>query len=46
MTAEALMIGPTDDGWAVYLTNGQELARYHGIGSKRRALRYMRAYAG
>ena len=41
MTAVALMIGPTRDGWAVYLTNGRELARYHGLGARWRALRYV-----
>jgi hypothetical protein len=45
MTALALMIGPTRDGWAVYLTNGRELARYHGLGSRRRALRHARRYS-
>jgi hypothetical protein len=44
MTSLALVIGPTHDGWAVYLTNGRELARYHGIGAKRRALRFARRY--
>lgn len=39
MTALALMIGPTRDGWAVYLTNGREIARYRGSFAKRRALR-------
>jgi hypothetical protein len=42
MTALALMIRPTGDGWAVYLTNGQELARFRGIGSKWRAAQYLR----
>jgi hypothetical protein len=32
---------PTKDGWAVYLTDGHELARFHGIGARRRALRYL-----
>jgi len=40
MSALALMIGPTRDGWAVYLTNGSEIARYRGIWAKRRALRH------
>jgi hypothetical protein len=42
MTALGLMIRPTGDGWGVYLTNGRELARYRGIGSKRRAAQYLR----
>ena len=33
------MIRPTDTGWAVCLTNGQELIRYRGLFSKRLALR-------
>jgi len=37
MTALAVMIRPTGDGWGVYLTNGRELARFRGIGSKWRA---------
>jgi hypothetical protein len=41
MTALALMIRPTRDGWGVYLTNGRELIRYRGIGSRFRALRYV-----
>jgi hypothetical protein len=41
MTALALMIAPTVAGWAVYLTDGREVARYRGIGAKRRALRYV-----
>jgi hypothetical protein len=44
MTALALMIRPTANGWAVYLTNGQELARYRGFWSKQRALRYLQRY--
>ena len=42
MTALGLMIRPTGDGWGVYLTNGRELVRYRGIGSKRRAAQYLR----
>ncbi len=45
MSSLALLIAPTDDGWGVYLTNGEELARYHGIGSKSRAIRFLRRYA-
>ena len=46
MTSLAYMIGPTSDGWAVYLTNGREVARYHGFGAKRRALRFLRRCIG
>lgn len=45
MTAVALMIRPTNGGWAVYLTNGQELARYRGPGSNMLATRYLQRYA-
>ena len=41
MTALGLIIRPTGDGWGVYLTNGRELVRYRGIGSKRRAAAYL-----
>ena len=41
MTALALIIRPTRHGWAVYLTDGRELARFCGPGSKWRALRYL-----
>jgi hypothetical protein len=41
MTSLAMMIGPTEDGWAVYLTNGTELARFKGLGARWRALHYL-----
>jgi hypothetical protein len=44
MHALALTITPTRDGWAVGLTDGSELARFHGIGAKRRAMRYLTSY--
>ncbi len=47
MTAQALMVGPTVDGWAVFLTDGRELARFRGRWARRRALRYLaRAASG
>jgi len=45
MTALALMIRPINNGWAVYLTNGQELVRYRGFFSKQLATRYLQRYA-
>jgi hypothetical protein len=42
MTALALMLGPTPDGWAVYLTNGREVRRFRGLSAKRKALRFIR----
>jgi hypothetical protein len=44
MTALAVMIRPTGDGWGVYLTNGRELVRYRGLGSKWRAAQYLRRF--
>jgi hypothetical protein len=41
MTALALIIRPTRHGWAIYLTDGRELARFNGPAAKRRALRYL-----
>jgi hypothetical protein len=41
MSAIALYVRPTHDGWAVYLTNGREVARDRGIGARRRALRHL-----
>ena len=42
MTAVGLMIGPTMDGWAVFMTDGRELARFRGVAARWRALRYVR----
>lgn len=44
MTALALMIRPTQTGWAVCLSNGQELVHYRGPFSKRLAIRYLERY--
>jgi hypothetical protein len=41
MTMLAVEIGPTDRGWAVFLTDGRVLARFRGPGAKRRALHYL-----
>jgi hypothetical protein len=41
MNALALLIRPTPHGWGIYLTDGRELARFCGPGSKWRALRYL-----
>ncbi len=40
--ALALILKPIERGWAVTLTNGRELARFTGLGAKRRAERYLR----
>jgi hypothetical protein len=41
MNAPALTIKPTRHGWAVYLTDGRELARFNGPAAMWRALRYL-----
>ena len=41
MTALALMLGPTPDGWAVYLANGREVRRFRGLWARRKALRFI-----
>ncbi len=41
MNALAVMLRRIDRGWAVTLTDGRELARFTGLGAKRRALRYL-----
>jgi hypothetical protein len=44
MSALSLLIRPTDNGWGVYLSDGQELMRYRGLCAKRHALRYLQRY--
>jgi hypothetical protein len=44
MTGAALLLRPTDSGWAVCLSNGQELVRYSGWFSRRLAVRYVQRY--
>jgi hypothetical protein len=41
MNAVAMMIRPIPYGWAVQLTDGRQLARFRGPGSRWRALRYL-----
>ena len=41
MTALALTLKPVEHGWVVMLSDGRELARFIGLGAKRRALRYL-----
>ena len=36
-----LILKPIRHGWAVALTDGRELVRFHGLGARRRALRYL-----
>jgi hypothetical protein len=44
MTALALLLRPTNSGWAVYLSNGRELVRYSGWFSRQLAVRYLQNY--
>lgn len=37
----AIVLRPIFAGWVVCLTNGRELARFHGPGARLRALRYL-----
>jgi hypothetical protein len=41
MNVLALMLTPIHRGWAVTLTDGREVARFTGLGAKRRALCYL-----
>jgi hypothetical protein len=41
MNPVLLILKPTPPGWAVYLTDGTELARFRGLGSRQRATRYL-----
>lgn len=41
MNALLMMIRQIPHGWAVQLTDGRELARFRGPGSRWRALRYI-----
>jgi hypothetical protein len=46
MTGLVLLLRPTESGWAVYLSDGQELVRYNGWFSRQLALRYLEHYIG
>ena len=41
MSALTLILRPVPGGWAIYLSNGHELARYRGLAARWRALRYL-----
>ena len=41
MNPVALNLKPIAYGWAVTLSDGRELARFVGLGARRRALRYL-----
>jgi hypothetical protein len=40
-TDESPVRKPSSAGWSIYLTDGREVARFRGLGSHRRALRYV-----
>lgn len=42
-TAYSIFLKPIAWGWAVCLSDGRELARFHGPAARCRALRYLRA---
>jgi hypothetical protein len=44
VSALALQLRPTEHGWAVYLSDGQELVRFRGLFSQQLASRYLRRY--
>jgi hypothetical protein len=39
--AYSIILKPILGGWAVCLSDGRELARFHGPGARWRALRYL-----
>jgi hypothetical protein len=41
VTSSAIILKPILGGWAVSLTDGRELARFHGPWARLRALRYV-----
>jgi hypothetical protein len=41
MTRNTISVAPIEDGWAVMLVDGRELARFNGPDAKREALRYV-----
>jgi hypothetical protein len=44
MSAVAVVIRPTANGWSVCFTDGRPIAEYRGPFSKQRALRYLQRY--
>ena len=46
MRALAATLKPIDNGWAITLTDGRELARFTGFAAKRRALAYLANHIG
>jgi hypothetical protein len=46
MYALTLMLKRIHRGWAVALSDGREVVRFHGLFAKRRALHYLAAATG
>jgi hypothetical protein len=46
MNAHSIILNPIRHGWAVQLTDGRELARFLGPGSRWRALRHVARITG
>jgi hypothetical protein len=42
MNALAIVLKPLPFGWVLCLTDGRELARFHGPWARSRAMRYLR----
>jgi hypothetical protein len=40
-SANTISLAPVEDGWAVMLTDGRELARFTGPNARRKALGYV-----
>jgi hypothetical protein len=43
-SANTISLAPVEDGWAVMLIDGRELARFNGPDAKREALRYFDSF--
>jgi hypothetical protein len=41
MSALSVILRPVPGGWAVYLSDGRELARFRGLAARWRALRFL-----
>jgi len=46
MNTLSVILKPSSAGWSIYLTDGREVACFRGLGSHRRALRYVSQLGG
>ena len=44
MSSLGVLLKPIPGGWVIELTDGREVARFTGLGAKRRALRYLASH--